>query len=193
MTAIGFETPQIPAYHWDAMSEPLPSPPPPKRGPVLRGLLMLLRAVLTVFVVLDELLRPLYRPLLRRIGELRVMQRLEETVGGLPRPLVLVALAIPFAIAEPLKIFGLVLFAREQFWAGLAVTAFAHLMSFVFVERIYEAGREKLLTYRWFAWIMGQVVRVRDRVLGWVRGTAAYAATMRARDRARDWWRTVST
>ncbi len=192
MTASGFETPPIPAYHWDTMSEPLPSPPPPQRGLVLRGLLALLRGVLTVFVVADELLRPLYRPLLRRIAGLRVMKRLEEAVAGLPRPLVLVALAIPFAIAEPLKIFGLVLLAREQFWAGLAVTAFAHLMSFVFVERIYEAGREKLLSYRWFAWIMGQVVRVRDRVLGWVRTTAAYDFAIRVRDRARDWWRAVS-
>ncbi|SIQ86240.1 MULTISPECIES: hypothetical protein [unclassified Bosea (in: a-proteobacteria)] len=174
------------------MPEPLSFPPPPKRGPVLRGLLALLRGVLTVFVVVDELLRPLYRPLLRWIAGLRVMKRLEETVAGLPRPLVLVALAVPFAIAEPLKIFGLVLFAREQFWAGLAVTAFAHLMSFVFVERIYEAGREKLLSYPWFAWIMGQVVRVRDRVLGWVRATAAYGFAVRVRDRARDWWRTVS-
>ena len=170
------------------MSEIPPPPPPPERGLLKRGLLAALRAVLTVFIVLDELLRPLYRPLLRRLASLRMMQKLEETVAGLPRPLVLLALAIPFAIAEPLKLFGLLLFARGQFWAGLVVTAFAHLMSFVFVERIYQAGREKLLTYRWFAWIMGQVVRVRDRVLDWVRATPAYGFAMRTRDAARRWW-----
>ena len=87
-----------------------------------------MRAVLTVFIVLDELLRPLYRPLLRRLARLRVMRRLEETIAAQPRPLVLLALAIPFAIAEPLKLFGLLLFARGQFWAGLVVTSFAHLM-----------------------------------------------------------------
>lgn len=191
MTRVGLETREIRALISPAMPEPI-APPPPPRHLALRGLLALLRGVLTVFVVLDELLRPLYRPLLRRIAALRVMKRLEEAVAGLPRHLVLVALAVPFAIAEPLKLFGLVLFAREQFWAGLAVTAFAHLMSFVFVERIYEAGHEKLLTYPWFAWVMGQITRVRDTMLGWVRGTAAYAAAMRARDKARDWWRTVS-
>ncbi|MGO4407835.1 hypothetical protein AB4Z10_26695 [Bosea sp. RAF48] len=170
------------------MSDNLPPPPAPERGPLKRGLLAALRAVLTVFIVLDELLRPLYRPLIRRLAGLRVMRRLEETVSGLPRPLVLLALAIPFAIAEPLKLFGLLLFARGQFWAGLVVTAFAHLMSFVFVERIYHAGREKLLSYRWFAWIMGQVVRVRDQVLGWVRASAAYGFAIRTRDTARRWW-----
>jgi hypothetical protein len=169
---------------------PEPSPVP-KRGPLTRGLLAVLRAVIAVFVILDEFLRPVYRPLLRRLAELRIMRRLEEAVAALPPPLVLLALAIPFAIAEPLKLFGLLLFARGQFWAGLVVTAFAHLMSFVFVERIYHAGRDKLLSYRWFAWIMGQVVRVRDRVLGWVRATAAYDLAMQTRDALRQWWRAM--
>jgi len=173
------------------MTDDLPPPPASEHGPLRRGLLAILRAVITVFVILDEFLRPLYRPLLRRLAELRIMRRLEETVAALPPPLVLLALAIPFAIAEPLKLFGLLLFARGQFWAGLVVTAFAHLMSFVFVERIYHAGRDKLLSYRWFAWIMGQIVRVRDNVLGRVRATAAYALAMRARDAARNWWRTM--
>lgn len=173
------------------MSDSLPPSPVPERGPLTRGLLAVLRVVITVFVILDEFLRPLYRPLLRRLAGLRIMRRLEESVAVLPRPLVMLALAIPFAIAEPLKLFGLLLFARGQFWAGLVVTAFAHLMSFVFVERIYHAGREKLLSYRWFAWIMGQIVRVRDRVLGWVRATAAYGLAMRTRDAVRHWWRTM--
>ena len=174
-----------------AMPDDLQPSPAPERGPLTRGLLAALRAVITVFVILDEFLRPLYRPLLRRLAELRIMRRLEESVAALPRPLVLVALAIPFVIAEPLKLFGLLLFARGQFWAGLVVTAFAHLMSFVFVERIYHAGRDKLLSYRWFAWIMGQIVRVRDNVLSWVRATAAYDLAMRTRDAVRHWWRTM--
>lgn len=185
------EMPQIRGYESVGMTDDLPPSPAPKRGPFVRGLLAVLRAIIAVFVILDEFLRPLYRPLLRRLAELRVMRRLEETVAALPPPLVLLALAIPFAIAEPLKLFGLVLFARGQFWTGLIVTAFAHLMSFVFVERIYHAGREKLLSYRWFAWIMGQVVRVRDSVLGWARATSAYALAMRTRDAVRNWWRTM--
>lgn len=183
------ELPQIAIYESAGMTDDLPPPPVPQRGPFVRGLLAILRAVITVFVILDEVLRPLYRPLLRRLAELRIMRRLEERVASLPRALVLLALAVPFAIAEPLKLFGLLLFARGQFWAGLAVTAFAHLMSFVFVERIYHAGREKLLSYRWFAWIMGQIVRVRDGVLARVRVTSAYALAMRTRDAARNWWR----
>lgn len=170
------------------MPEPAMPPASQDRGPLKRLALGMVRAVLAAFIILDEIARPLYRPLIRRLAELRVMHRLEETVAALPRPLVLLTLAIPFAIAEPLKLFGLLLFARGQFWAGLVVTAFAHLMSFVFVERIYSAGREKLLSYRWFAWIMGQVVRMRDKLLGWVRSSAAYGFAIRTRDAARRWW-----
>ncbi|MCU4181632.1 hypothetical protein BoBH3_18825 [Bosea sp. BH3] len=149
----------------------------------------IVRAVLTVFIILDEIARPFYGPLVRWFASLRLVHRLEEAVSRLPRPLVLLALAVPFAIAEPLKLVGLVLMARGAFWPGLIVLGLAHLASFLIVERIYEAGREKLLTYAWFAWIMGLVTRLRDRVLGWVRASAAYAFAIRTRDAARRWWR----
>src|SRR6478736_6263375 len=87
----------------------------------------IVRAVLTVFIVLDEMARPLYRPLIRWFSSLRLVHRLEEAVAGLPRPLVLLALAVPFAIAEPLKLLGLVMMARGAFWPGLIVLGLAHL------------------------------------------------------------------
>ena len=157
----------------------------------IRFALWIVRAVLTVFIVLDEIARPLYGPLVRWFASLRLVHRLEEGVAALPRPLVLLALAVPFAVAEPLKLIGLIVMARGAFWPGLLVLGLAHLACFLIVERIYHAGREKLLSYRWFAWIMGQIVRVRDNVLGRVRATAAYALAMRTRDAARNWWRTM--
>lgn len=168
-----------------------PTPPFSRRPFLSRALLAILRGLLTALIILDELLRPLYRPLVRWVGSLRITHRLERAVAALPRPLVLVALAIPFAIAEPLKLVGLILFARGQFWAGLAVTAFAHLASFLVVERIYHAGREKLLSYRWFAWGMGWIVRLRDRALTWIRASAAYDFAIRSRDAARRWWQSL--
>jgi len=148
----------------------------------------IVRAVLTVFIIIDEVARPLYRPLIRWFSSLRLVHRLEEAVAGLPRPLVLLALAVPFAIAEPLKLLGLVMIARGAFWPGLIVLGLAHLASFLIVERIYHAGREKLMSYGWFAGIMGIVIRLRDQVLGWVRASAAYAFAIRTRDAARRWW-----
>lgn len=158
-----------------------------RRLPV-RFALWIVRAILTLFIVLDEIARPLYRPLVRWFASLRLIHRLEESVAALPRPLVLLALAVPFAVAEPLKLVGLVLMAREAFWTGLVVLGLAHLASFLIVERIYHAGREKLLTYAWFAWIKGLLTRLRDQILAWVRASAAYRFAIRTRDAARRWW-----
>ncbi|KRD96358.1 hypothetical protein ASE63_11050 [Bosea sp. Root381] len=154
-------------------------------------MLFVLRAILTVLIVIDEIARPFYRPLIRRLAALRIVRRIEAAIARLPRLAILVLLAIPFAVAEPLKLLGLVLMAQDRFRTGLVVFAFAHLVSFLLVERIYHAGRHKLLTYRWLAWAMGLLDRLRRKLLDWVRSSAAYAFALRSRDAARHWWRSL--
>jgi hypothetical protein len=162
---------------------------PPQRNRLAAALSAILRGILTFLILLDEIARPLYRPLTQWFASLRIVARLEAAIARLPRALVLIALAIPFAIAEPLKIAGLVLIARGQLAAGILVLGFAHLASFLVVERIYHAGREKLMSYGWFAWAMGWLIRLRAKALGWIRSSAAYAFAIRSRDAARRWWR----
>lgn len=149
----------------------------------------LARAIATVIIVFDEILRPLYRPAVAWFAALRIVHRLERAIAKLPRGLVLLAFAVPFIIAEPLKLLGLVLLARGHLVSGIAVTGLAHLFSFLVVERIYHAGRAQLLSYGWFAWGIGLLTQWRDRALRWIRASAAYAFAMQARDAARRWWR----
>ncbi|HEY5797109.1 MAG TPA: hypothetical protein VIU82_19030 [Bosea sp. (in: a-proteobacteria)] len=162
-----------------------------ERGPLARIMLAVLRGILTVLIVIDEIARPLYRPLIRWLSALRIVRRIEAAIARLPRLAILTLLAIPFAIAEPLKLLGLWMMADGRARTGLAVFAFAHLVSFLLVERIYHAGRDKLLTYGWLAWGMGLLDRLRRRVLDWVRSSAAYAFALRSRDAARQWWRSL--
>ena len=116
-----------------------------------------LRAIIVFAMVLDGIFRPLYRPVIRALPNLKIIQRLESRIAQLPRLAILLCLAVPFAIAEPMKIIGLVLFAHGAFKSGVVLTIIAHLSTFLIVERIYHAGREKLLTYGWLAWIMRYV------------------------------------
>lgn len=163
--------------------------PPSQRPLPLRILLTIVKGGLTVLVLIDEAARPLYRPLSRWIASLRIVARMEEAVSRLPRLAILIVLAIPFVVAEPLKIVGLLLMARGRVASGLVILALAYLASFLLVERIYHAGRDKLLTYRWLAWVMGLIVAIRQRLLDWVRASAAYAFALRVRDETRRWWR----
>lgn len=135
-----------------------------------------IRALIVLALVLDGIFRPLYRPIIRAISRLTFIRKLESRIGGLPRPAILLLLAVPFAIAEPMKIIGLLLIAHGTVKTGVAVTILAHLATFLIVERIYHAGREKILTYAWFAWIMRYVRFARsfyDRfklaALNWIR------------------------
>jgi hypothetical protein len=107
----------------------------------------------------------------------------------MPRLAVLLLLALPLAIAEPLKIVGLVLVGRGQFALGVGVLALAYLASFLIVERIYHAGRSQLLSYDWLAWIMDHLARLRAALLDRVRASAAWRFVQQRREAVRRWWR----
>lgn len=164
-------------------------PDAPQRGLMARILLAITRAVLTALVLLDEIARPLYRPLADWIASLAIVARMEAAIARLPRLAILLLLTIPFAIAEPLKIVGVVLIGRGQAAAEIVLLAVAYLASFLIVERIYHAGRDKLLSYRWLAWLMNLIVALRTRALGWIRASTAYQAALALRDAVRRWWR----
>lgn len=144
-------------------------------------LLLPLRLIITVLVVVSEIARPVYRPLVNWFASLSIVEHFGELVGSLPRAVILVLFIVPLAIAEPLKIYALFVIARGHVIPGLVIVALAYLMSFFLVERLFHAGREKLLTYGWLRWIMDRVLAVRnwvsemkESVIATVRGWLAY-------------------
>lgn len=143
---------------------------------------------MVVFIVLDEIARPVYRPLMRWVASLRLMHRMEIWIAARHRLTILVLLAIPFIIVEPLKIVGLFWIGRGAFVSGIVLLGVAYLAGFVIVERIYSAGRAKLLTIGWFAWGMGLLVTLRTALLERVRRTAAWRAAIRARRAVQAWF-----
>ncbi len=74
-------------------------------------------------------------------------------------------LAVPFAFAEPAKIYALYLMTEGHFATGLVTISMAYLVSLLVVERIYHAGQGKLQTIVWFAKLM-QTVWKRLRLSG---------------------------
>lgn len=161
-------------------------------GLARRLALGLLSALATLLILLDELVRPLYRPLARRVAALRLVQRIEGWIATLPRFAVLILLAIPFAIAEPLKLVGLVMIGHGRVMGGLLVMALAYLASILIVERIFRAGEAQLLSYGWLARAIGWLGRLRRLTLDWVRRQplylAARAGAAAARERLRRLW-----
>lgn len=146
----------------------MPAPFSPSRTRGRRLLLavpvLLFRLACALVIVLDELVRPIYRPLLARLAALRIMQAFERRVAGLHPFAVLAVLAIPYAIVEPLKFVGLLWIANGWEKRGTLLFLFAHLVSFVVIERIFTAGRRQLMTIGWMAWVIETGVSVRRRI-----------------------------
>ena len=123
---------------------------------------LLFEALAAIILLIDALARPLYRPLVDWVASFRFIERMEQAIAPLPRLVILILFGVPFAIAEPLKLVALVIIAHGHIIFGVVVLILAYLATFLIVERIYHAGRDKLLTYRWFAWFMAHVIHVRN-------------------------------
>lgn len=149
-----------------------------------RPFLLAAKGVVVLYLVLDAIFTPIFWPLFRWLTKLRYIIRLQEIIARLPPYAILVSLAIPFAFAEPAKLVALYLIAAGHLTAGLILTAVAHLVTLVVVERIYHAGREKLRTIPWFAKLMDWLTGIRDQLLAWARATPAWAFFLTLRRRA---------
>jgi hypothetical protein len=152
---------------------------------VRRLFLSAAKAVVVVYIVLDGIVTPVVRPLLRWVARLRFVIRLQDIVATLPPYAILALLSVPFAVAEPAKIYALYLMTEGQLATGLVTIALAYLVSLLVVERIYHAGRTKLKTIPWFAKLMDWLTGIRDRLLAWVRATRVWAFSVRLKRNAR--------
>jgi len=97
-------------------------------------------------------------------------------VARLPRFVILVLLLVPLAIAEPLKIYGLLQIGQGHLVRGVLILALAYLASFLLIERIYDAGKSKLMTIGWFAWVINFIAWIRAAILDWLKATPVWGA-----------------
>lgn len=161
--------------------------PRPLRG-ALRALLRLpLLAAATIYFLIDDVVLAAVRPLVARLAELRLFVRLAALLDRLPPYPTLVLFLVPFAVLEPLKLWGLWLVGTGRLGFGSTVLVTAHLSSIVLVERLFHVTRAKLLTIGWFAVVYGRVEALYAWSLGRLRATVAWrtATALLLRLRAR--------
>ena len=136
------------------------------------------RFVVGIFVVayaiLDAILSPIFRPLIRFLSELRLFEAIGALLLRLPPYLVLLILAVPFVVLEPLKVFALYWFALGHLIQGGVLLVVAHGLSILTLERLYHAGKPQLMKIGWFATLMGWLGGLRDAALRLARSTGAW-------------------
>jgi len=140
---------------------------------LLRRLARLGDLLVGAYIVIEQLVLPVIRPAARVLALLPPFVWIEQGAAKLPPYAALFALAVPFAIAEPAKVFGLYLIGEEQVWLGVLVIVSAYLVSLLIVDRIYEGARFNLLTIGWFAKLMSWLIGAREAMLERLRNAAA--------------------
>ena len=183
-TASGFSAPSPAGC--DRIERAGPAPDAPRPGLPRRVLGALAEVIVAVYIVADAAVSLLLRPLMRFLSGLRIVQRLERGINALHPYVILVVMAVPFAIAEVAKVFAVYWMAEGHMRSGMTIFIGAYVVSILVCERILHAGKPKLMTIPWFAFAYNWVMVVKEHVFGWFRGTAVWRAATALRDRARD-------
>lgn len=136
--------------------------------------------VVTIYFMIDDVVLAAIRPIVARLAEIRIFQRIEAWIEGLSPYPTLVLFLVPFLALEPPKILGLILLAKGQVALGGTMLAVSHLTSIILVERLFHATKPKLLTIPWFAWTYSKVMALWDWSLGRLKATAAWGIAMGA-------------
>jgi len=159
---------------------------------ILRGAGRFMVVVAVVgYTVLDELLFPLFRPLIRWLTGLRLFQRIGEALGRLPPYVALVALGVPFVIIEPAKLLAIWWAAQGHIVQGSVLLLVAQILSLLICERIFHAAYQPLMRIGWLKALLGWVFALRDRAIALARSTVAWRQTVRLARAVARWWRAM--
>ena len=142
--------------------------------------------VVAIFLILDGIVAPLFRPLMRFLSTLALIQRLERLIGTMPPYLILVLLAVPFGIAELTKVYAVILMAEDHFRVGMTLFIGAYVVSILVCERTFHAGKGQLMTIGWFKVGYDWVMAIKEHILGWLRETQVWRISVALKDRLRD-------
>ena len=123
---------------------------------VVRGAFRFMVVVAVVgYTVLDELLFPVFRPLIVWLTGLRLFQRIGEALGRLPPYVALLALGVPFVIIEPAKLLAIWWAAQGHVIQGTLMLLVAQVLSLLVCERIFHAAYQPLMRIGWLRAVLG--------------------------------------
>ena len=99
---------------------------------------------------------------------MRIARKLRRSIERLgPYPSLLIV-AVPLAIAEPLKVAAMLVLGGGHWMVGVIVMICAYATSLFITERLFVIAKPNLLTLPWFAAAWSWFVAVRDKALRWI-------------------------
>jgi hypothetical protein len=115
----------------------------------------------TLYFIIDAIFFSLIKPLGTRLSRLPIFTRVGIWIQSLSPYPTFALFAVPLVVLEPIKPVGLYLIASGNVIDGSVLIAVGEVAKITIVERIFHAGRDKLLTIPAFAWSYERVMALR--------------------------------
>jgi hypothetical protein len=123
-----------------------------------RFLLILLAIVFLFEAWLWSHLEPVVAWIVGKIPLRRLKTSLAMLIERLPPVATLIVFAVPVILLFPIKLLGLWLLAKQQWFAAVLTLVFAKLVGVGVTAFVFEVTRPKLLQMAWFRWLYGHVM-----------------------------------
>ena len=140
-------------------------PPLPGMNSRKRRIARAFKPVIIVFAALyfliDAIFFSLIKPLGTWLSKLPMFTRVDGLIRSLGPYPTFALFAVPLVVLEPIKPVGLYLIASGKVFDGTILIAAGEIAKITIVERIFHAGRNKLMTIRAFAWCYERVMALR--------------------------------
>lgn len=123
--------------------------------------------LIVVYLVFEVLIwEEVVKPVINALKELKIYEKFLDYIRSkAPKEMVLVLFILPFVLGEGLGIFSGILAAKLYFFSALIIYA-CKIPLVIFAFAILENGKEKLLSYRWFAlsytWSVAQLEKLHN-------------------------------
>jgi len=115
----------------------------------------------TLYFLIDAIFFSLIKPLGTWLSKLPIFQWIGRWIRSLGPYPTLALFAVPLIVLEPVKPVGLYLIASGNVIDGTVLIGLGEIAKITIVERIFHAGRDKLMTIPAFAWSYKRVMSLR--------------------------------
>lgn len=130
--------------------------------------------LILIFILFEELIwEGIAEPIYVKIHSLKILQRVEEMLAVTPRILILSFFLLIFLAVEGAGILAGILFLQGKIHLGIGL----YLMKIpiaAFTFWLFSVTKEKLLSFKWFAWMYHTVMRFFE----WLKSLELYQETM---------------
>ena len=138
-------------------------------------LITLLQLILVIiYIIFEELIwEGLAKPIYETIHALKILQKVEKKLQGMPAVMILFLFVVLLAVVETAGIYAGMLFVSGQILLGLGLYL-SKIPIAAFTFWMFRVTEDKLMQFGWFKWLYTKMMAA----IAWLKSLEIYQETM---------------